>query len=300
MPAAKRIAPTSVAKSRAGPGGAIAGDCRLPIPMAETCYRHPDRETRVSCSSCGRPICPDCMTPTPVGMRCPECMRQRTRVVQGVGAPSTGFRRAPATFVLIGLNLIAYLVEIAAGAGGLNNPGGEIVLKYALFGPAVAEGEWYRLITSGFLHASLIHVGFNMLLLFFLGRLLEPALGTPRFVALYFASLLAGSFGALVLDPNALTLGASGAIFGLAGATFVIARGRGMDAIASQVGFLIVINLVFSFSASDISVGGHIGGLVAGVICALAIVAGERGAFGAQRRAAEIGVMVAVAVVAVL
>ena len=104
--------------------------------------------------------------------------------------------------------------------------------------------------TSGFLHVSLVHIGFNMLLLYFLGRLLEPALGTPRFLVLYFASLLAGSFGALLLDPNALTLGASGAIFGLAGATFVIARGRGMDAIAGQIGFLIVINLIFSFTAA--------------------------------------------------
>jgi membrane associated rhomboid family serine protease len=239
------------------------------------------------------------MTPTPVGMRCPECMRQRTRVVQGVGGGSA-FSRSPATFVLIGLNVIAYLVEIAAGVGGLNNPGGEIVAKYALFGPAVAEGEWYRLVTGGFLHASLFHIGFNMLLLFFLGRLLEPALGMPRFVALYFASLLAGSLGALVLDPNALTLGASGAIFGLAGATFVIARGRGMDAIAGEVGFLIVFNLIYSFTASDISVGGHLGGLVGGVICALAIVAGERGVFGRQRRAAEFGAMLLVAVVSVV
>ncbi len=114
----------------------------------------------------------------------------------------------------------------------------------------MAEGEWYRLVTSGFLHASLIHIGFNMLLLFFLGRLLEPALGTPRFLVLYFASLLAGSFGALLLDPNALTVGASGAVFGLAGATFVIARGRGMNALAGEIGFLIVFNLVFSLASA--------------------------------------------------
>jgi membrane associated rhomboid family serine protease len=269
--------------------------------MAETCYRHPDRETRVSCSSCGRPICPDCMTPTPVGMRCPECMRQRTKVVQGAGGGGgEGFWRAPATFILIGLNVIAYLIEIAAGAGGLNNPGGEIVLKYALFGPAVAEGEWYRLLTSGFLHASLIHIGFNMLLLFFLGRLLEPALGTPRFVALYFASLLAGSMGALLLDPNALTLGASGAIFGLAAATFVVARGRGMDAIAGEIGFLIVFNLIFSFTLRNISLGGHLGGLIGGAICALAIVAGERGMLGRNRHFGEYAVLLAVAAVAVV
>jgi len=267
--------------------------------MAETCYRHPDRETRVSCSSCGRPICPDCMTPTPVGMRCPECMRHRTKVVQGVGGNATGFRQLPATYVLIAVNVVAYLIEIASGAGGLGSAGGKIVADFALFGPAVAEGEWYRLVTSGFLHASLFHIGFNMLLLFFLGRLLEPALGTPRFVALYFASLLAGSMGALLLDPNAFTLGASGAVFGLAGATFVIARGRGMDAIAGEIGFLIVFNLIFSFIVPRISVGGHLGGLVAGVLCALAIVAGERGYLGRRHFPAEMAILVLIAVAAV-
>lgn len=268
--------------------------------MTETCYRHPDRETRVSCSSCGRPICPDCMTPTPVGMRCPECMRQRTKVVRGVGGGGGRLGAFPATVVLIAINVVAYLVEIGSGSGGFDGVGGRTVIDFALYGPAVAEGEWYRLVTSGFLHASLFHIGFNMLLLFFLGRLLEPALGTPRFVAIYFASLLAGSLGALLLDPNALTLGASGAVFGLAGATFVIARGRGMDAIAGEIGFLIVFNLVFSFIGTRISVGGHLGGLAAGVLCALAIVAGERGHLGRRHFPAEIALILLVAVVAFL
>jgi membrane associated rhomboid family serine protease len=269
--------------------------------MAETCYRHPDRETRVSCSSCGRPICPDCMTPTPVGMRCPECMQQRTRVVQGVGGGSSGFAQSPATYVLIGLNVIAYLIEIAVGGGGLAPlVGNSVVGDFALQGFAVANGEWYRLVTGGFLHASLLHIGFNMFLLFFLGRLLEPSLGTPRFLTLYFASLLAGSLGALLLsDQFALTLGASGAVFGLAGATFVIARGRGMDEIASQIGLLIVFNLAIGFVVPRISVGGHLGGLIGGVLCALAIVAGERGMLGPRRQPLEIAAMVAVAVVAV-
>lgn len=140
-----------------------------------------------------------------------------------------------------------------------------------------------------------------MLLLFLLGRLLEPALGTTRFVALYFASLLAGAFGALLLtDPAVFTLGASGAVFGLIGAAFVIARGRGMNALAGELGFLIVINLAFTFGAANISIGGHLGGLVAGIICALAIVAGERGKLGRQHRQAELIVMAAVAVVSVV
>jgi membrane associated rhomboid family serine protease len=268
--------------------------------MAETCYRHPDRETRVSCSSCGRPICPDCMTPTPVGMRCPECASQRTKVVRNpTGTP--GFESSPATYVLIAINVIVFLVQIASGSGGLFSGGiSQFTADFGLFGPSVAEGEWYRLITSGFLHASIIHIGFNMFLLLVLGRLLEPGLGTPRFLVLYFASLLAGSFGALVLDPNVLTIGASGAVFGLAGAVFVIARGRGMNELAGEIGFLIVFNLVFSFVSPRISVGGHIGGLIGGVLCALVIVAGEKGYFGRNRLPLELAAMVVIAVVAVI
>jgi len=268
--------------------------------MAETCYRHPDRETRVSCSSCGRPICPDCMTPTPVGMRCPECASQRTKVVRNpTGTPGAGV--TPATYALIAINVVVFLIELTSGSGGFSVGGASQFFRdFALFGPSVAEGEWYRLVTSGFLHVSIIHIGFNMFLLLILGRLLEPALGTPRFLVLYFASLLAGSFGALVVEPNALTVGASGAVFGLAGAVFVIARGRGMDALAGEIGFLIVFNLVWSFVGSNISVGGHIGGLVGGVICALAIVAGEKGYFGRNRLPVELAAMVVVGVVSVL
>lgn len=265
-----------------------------------TCYRHPNRETGVSCSNCGRPICPDCMTPTPVGMRCPECARQSTRVVRNPTGTPSGFGAFPATAVLIAINLVVYLVEIASGPGGLNNPGGKIALDFGLYGPFVAEGEWYRLLTAGFLHASIFHVGFNMLLLFFLGRLLEPALGTARFLALYFASLLAGSFGALLLSPDALTVGASGAVFGLFGAGFLIARGRGMTGLATELGFLIVLNLAFTFGAHNISVGGHLGGLAAGSLCALIVLAGERGQLGARPREAELGAMVAIAAVAAI
>jgi membrane associated rhomboid family serine protease len=267
--------------------------------MAETCYRHPDRETGVSCSSCGRPICPDCMTPTPVGMRCPECASQRTRVVRGVG-PEEGFRGSPATYTLIGLNVIAFLIQIATGSGGFGSTGGSVVADFALFGPAVADGEWYRLVTAGFLHAGLIHIGFNMFLLYMLGRVLEPALGTPRFLALYFASLLAGSFGALFLEPNAFTIGASGAVFGLAAATFIIARGRGMEALANEIGFLILFNLAIGFFVPRISVGGHVGGLIGGALCALVIVAGERGAFGRNRLPLELLAMLAIAAAAVV
>lgn len=264
--------------------------------MAETCYRHPDRETAVSCSSCGRPICPECMTPTPVGMRCPECSRQRTKVVRNPTGTPGQFGAFPATMALIGINVVMYLVEIAKGSGGLTPSGLTIYDLGGLFGPSVAEGDWWRLIASGFLHVSLIHIGFNMLLLFILGRLLEPAIGTPRFVALYFASLLAGSLGVMLIDPNALSAGASGAIFGTAGAVFVIARGRGMDAIAGEIGFLIVFNLIFTFAASHISVGAHVGGLIGGIVCALVIVAGERGSLGPKHLYAELALMALIAV----
>ncbi len=268
--------------------------------MSQTCYRHPDRETGVSCSSCGRPICPDCMTPTPVGMRCPECMRERTKVVHGVGG-TPGLGDAPATYVLIALNVIAFLAEIATGSGGLSSADGDVVRNFALLGNGVADGEWYRLVTGGFLHAGLLHIAFNMFALFIVGRVVEPGIGTPRFLALYFASLLAGSFGALLLsEPFELTVGASGAIFGLFGATAIIARGRGMNELASQIGFLIVINLVFTFSIPGISIGGHLGGLVGGVICALAIVAGDRGMLGPRRQPVELAVMGLVGIVSVI
>jgi membrane associated rhomboid family serine protease len=261
--------------------------------MTQACYRHPNRETGVSCSNCGRPICPECMTPTPVGMRCPECARERTKVTRGVGQASLG-STAPATFALIAINAVAFLVEIAGGSGGLRVQNSAVVFDFGLFGPAVADGEWYRLLTSGFLHGSIIHIGFNMFALFFLGRLLEPAIGTPRFVALYFVSLLAGSFGALLLDPNALTIGASGAVFGIFGATFLIARSRGVDALASSIAIILVLNLAITFGSDRISVGGHLGGLAGGALCALIVLAGERGMLGERSKTMELLAMTAI------
>ena len=135
----------------------------------------------------------------------------------------------------------------------------------ALWGPAIDVGhDYYRLVTAGFLHSGLLHIGFNMYILYWLGTMLEPALGHPRFVALYFASLLAGSAGALVFSPNAVTVGASGAVFGLMGAAFVMQRARGIDPMQSGIGPVILFNLVLSFVIPNISIGGHIGGLVGG------------------------------------
>jgi membrane associated rhomboid family serine protease len=226
-------------------------------------------------------------------MRCPECARERTKVTRGAVAQS--HYDAPATYVLIALNVAAYLAEIAGGGGGLSPGNSSIPLNFGLFGPFVAEGEWYRLLTSAFLHASFIHIGFNMFALFFLGRILEPGIGTPRFVALYLASLFAGSLGALLLSPDALTIGASGAVFGIFGATFVIARHRGVDNLAASIGVVLVLNLVITLGNPEISIGGHLGGLVGGVLCALFIVAGERGMLGPRRLPMELLGMAAVA-----
>jgi membrane associated rhomboid family serine protease len=239
------------------------------------------------------------MTPTPVGMRCPECAGQRTKVVRGVGEAGL-FASAPATFILIALNVAAFLAEVASGSGGLGVEGSSLVREFGLFGPSVAEGEWYRLVGGGFLHAGVTHILFNMVALYFLGRLLEPAIGTPRFVALYLASLFGGAFGALLLDPNALTIGASGAIFGIFGAAFVIARERGFGSVASSIGVILLLNLAFSFGAAHVSLGGHLGGLVVGVICAVTIVAGDRGMLGRRAFRVEIAVMVFLGIASIL
>lgn len=260
--------------------------------MEQVCYRHPNRETRVSCSKCGRPICPDCMTPTPVGMRCPECARERTKVTRGAVGPSK--YNTPATFVLIALNFAVFLAEVATGQGGFENIVTRLIPEFGLFGPSVAAGEWYRLFTSAFIHAGFLHIAGNMLLLFFLGRILEPGIGTPRFVAVYFVSLFAGSFGALLLSPDTLSFGASGAVFGVVGAAFVIARGRGVDALASSIGIIILLNLAFSFGVPGISIGAHLGGLVGGVLCALFILGGERGYLGERHLPMELLAMAAI------
>jgi membrane associated rhomboid family serine protease len=262
-----------------------------------TCYRHPDRETAVSCSMCARPICPDCMTSTPVGMRCPECANERTRVAQG---PAASLAKPPwMTYALIGLSVLGFLISVAAGSSAAFDAGGSVVRDYGLFGPAVDDGELWRLVTSGFLHAGLIHLGLNMFVLFILGRLLEPGIGPARLAGIYFVSLLGGAFGALLLDPGEITVGASGAIFGLMSAAFVIARRRGMAELANEIGVLVVINLLFTFTIPNISIGGHVGGLIAGALAALAVTAGERRE-GPQAMSIQVGGLVLVGIASVL
>lgn len=256
------------------------------------CYRHPGRETNVACSMCARPICPDCMISTQVGMRCPECARQSTPV-RRVTAGGFGRGAEPATYFLIGLNVIAFAAEVLGGGGATSlNGGGSLINDGGLNAFAVdVQGEWWRIVTGGFLHAGPLHLLLNMFALYILGSLLEPAVGTARFVAIYVVSLLAGSCGALLLDPNQLTVGASGAVFGLMSAAFVMARRRGMEGLASQIGLYVVINLVFTFSVPNISVGGHIGGLIGGAVAALVVAFFERTRMP-RKFAAEMAVMI--------
>src|SRR3954447_14319623 len=204
----------------------------------QTCYRHPSRATGVSCSSCGRPICPDCMTPTSVGMRCPECAKQRTKVHN----MRTMSGEPRVTVAIIIVCVVAVLASGSVGFGTTN--GGRLTADFALWGPGIADqGEYWRLVTGGFLHAGLLHILFNMYLLWILGQMLEPMLGSGRFAALYFTSLLWGSFGALLLTPDAHTVGASGAVFGLMGAAAVELRARGVNPFKTDIGMLIIFNL---------------------------------------------------------
>ncbi len=268
-----------------------------------TCYRHRDRETGVSCSNCGNPICTDCMTATSVGMRCPDCAKQKTQV-RTVGSLTT---EPTATYVLIAINVLA-----AIGSGALFGGGGRTTAFFdlALIGEGilgtdvvgVAQGEYWRLVTGGFLHGGLIHLLFNMYILLFLGRELEPALGRARFLALYFTSLLAGSAGALLLEPQALTVGASGAVFGLMGAAFMLMRARGMDPMRAGIGPMILLNLAITFIIPNISIGGHLGGLIGGGLAAVAMerLAGRsRSAWVPVAACAVIGVIAAGAGIAV-
>jgi membrane associated rhomboid family serine protease len=249
------------------------------------CYRHPDRETGLSCSECGRPICYECMTPAPVGLRCPEHsgkpqgIRKVTAVASGVGSQ----RRNLVTMTLIAVNLGVYALELAIGGNmnGLNNwiyDHGVLIRDavYANGGQAgVAHGEWWRLITAAFLHYGPFHIAMNMYALYFAGSILEQMIGRWRFALLYLVSGLAGSAGALWVTPNSPTAGASGAIFGVLGGLLVLER-RGHLATGGQVLGLIVLNLVITFAIPGISIGGHLGGLAAGTVLMLAFASFRR------------------------
>lgn len=298
--------------------------------MAEPryCYRHPDRETGLSCSECGRPICVDCMTVAPVGIRCPDHAGSRPRAVAAASRPAAiagkRVRRTAArhgyvipelsvTRLLVIANVLVFLAELVAG-GDINGTGNWIYEHGALVRSAcydfacnhqagLAHGEWWRLITAAFLHYGPIHLGLNMLALWWLGQPVEAALGRVRYVLLYLTAGLAGSAGALILSPNAVTVGASGAIFGILGALLVLEY-QVTGSLAGQAMTLIVINLAFSAGfRSNISLGGHIGGLIAGILGTIALISFRRyfpavGRAGIVRSAAVVAIGVVSVVIA--
>lgn len=247
------------------------------------CYRHPDRETLLSCSVCERPICTSCMHPAPVGIRCPECAGkapgaksqvQRGRSFRGISA--TG-RRYTVTLALVIINVVIFLFELAQGVGISGGGPSSIITRGGLYGPAVANGETWRIVTSGFIHESLLHVAFNMWVLWVLGVAFESYVGSRRMVIVYGISLLWGAAGALLFSPGALTIGASGAIFGLMGALVVMFRQRGIAVMQSGLGVLIVLNLVFTLTVPGVSIGGHIGGLIGGILAGFVLSGYGRG-----------------------
>jgi membrane associated rhomboid family serine protease len=238
---------------------------------------------------------------TPVGPRCPDhaYVRRAGAVGRQVRMAMPLPRGAPfVTWTLIGVNVLVYLVTVAQGAG-INSPGGSLFGKWVLYGPAVADGDWWRLITAAFLHGSLIHIGLNMLALYWLGGPVETYLGHLRYAALYLVSGLAGSAGALLVNPAEVTVGASGAIFGILGALLIIEYQQ-TGQLAGQALTLIAINLLFSFSVPGISYGGHLGGLAGGILASLALARFGRGHL-AYGRPGLIGVagLIAVAVLSV-
>jgi membrane associated rhomboid family serine protease len=271
-----------------------------------TCYRHPDRVTGLSCSECGRPICTECMTMAPVGIRCPEHSGKAQgvqRVAQGVRRASFEGAGARVTRILIGLNVAVYIAELATG-GGVNGTGSVIYEKGVLIAGraldsngnviGVGEGDWWRLITAAFLHYGPFHLIMNMLALYWFGTLLEKRIGSGKYLLLYIVSGLAGSAGALLMDPTVPTVGASGAIFGILGAGLVLEQQRDYVFGGSALG-VIVINLVLTFSIASISIGGHIGGLLGGAIATLGLSRFGRG-HAAYGRAGGLGVATIIAV----
>lgn len=258
-------------RGRAGNNGAMSHASAPQSPAAaSTCYRHPGRPTYIRCNRCDRYICPECMRDAAVGHQCVDCVQTGARSIRQPRTRFGGRQRSDApvvTYALIAINVLAFVIQIASG---------QLEKQLTLWPPAVADGQYYRLVTSAFLHYGATHLLFNMWALYVVGPPLEMWLGRLRFGALYALSGLGGSVLVYLLSPlNTATAGASGAIFGLFGATFVVGRKLALD--IRWVVAVIVINLVFTFvvpaiSSQLISWQGHLGGLVTGAAVAAAYV----------------------------
>lgn len=262
--------------------------------VGTACTWHPDRWTALSCSRCGRPACPECLTPASVGFHCRQCVaesnaqRPVTRTISG----SVAGRQPMVAVGLIVVNVIAFVVTMIQGGGEsalLNSP---LFRDGALSPMYVASGEWWQLVTSGFLHGGVAHIAMNMLSLYLIGVGLERFLGAARFIALYGLSLLGGSVAVYLLtEPNSLTVGASGAIFGLLGALLVIYKRLRLD--LRQLGVILALNAFITFTVSSISWQGHLGGFVVGAVVGAAMVYAPQ----KNRVAVQVGVCVGVLVV---
>ncbi|WP_085234056.1 rhomboid family intramembrane serine protease [Mycobacterium conspicuum] len=256
-----------------------------PQTVAPTCYRHPDRVTYLRCNRCDRYTCPECLRSAAVGHQCVECVAEGARTVRQPRTQFGGRERAGApviTYALIAINVVTFALQMSVK--GLQS-------QLVLWSPAVADGQLYRLVTSAFVHYGAAHLLLNMWALYVVGPPLEMLLGRLRFGALYALSLLGGSVLVYLLTLNAATAGASGAVFGLFGATLVVAKRLNLD--LRWVAAVIVVNLVFTFvapavSTQRISWQGHVGGLITGALVAAAYVYAPR----AQRNAIQAAVTV--------
>ncbi len=243
------------------------------------CYRHRDRETYVRCTRCDRYICPDCMRSASVGFQCPECVSEGAKSVRSARTTFGGRISADTSrvsMVLIAINVAVFVIGF--GVPDLSERFGNLALARSLGGDliGVGAGQYYRLVTAAFLHAGLFHILFNMFALMQLGPVLERALGRWRFLSLYLLSALGGSVaGYLFSSPNQLGVGASGAIYGLFGAYYVVVRKMGGET-GAIVG-LLVINLVITFAVPIIDKRAHLGGLAIGVLVAAAFAYVPRG-----------------------
>lgn len=275
------------------PGQFIAGQ---PAAPTEVCAFHPDRPTAMHCTRCGRPACPDCLTPASVGFHCRACVAEgqaNQRPVRTVTGARLGDRPV-VTFSLIAVNVLIFLVTALQARSGVDMTGSVVFEKGILVPGAVASGQWWRLFSSGFLHLSVIHVGLNMLSLYFLGVGLERILGRWRFLAVYLLAMLGGSAAVMLLtDAGSGAAGASGAIFGLMGGLVVVFRRFRYD--MRQLVFVLAINLYLSFQLSGISWQDHLGGLFVGAAVTAAMVYPR----AAIRRKVEMGVGIGIVVLVV-
>lgn len=245
----------------------------FPPPILEYCTRHPDVATGRHCTRCGRPACHQCLTQVDIGSHCADCIRSARPAASERLRFWNAAQPVLVTRTIIVINLALFL-WVAMGKNVMTTSG--IIngheLDMALAQSFINNGEWYRLISSGFLHFGILHVGMNMFLLWQLGQLLEPALGRSRFALLYFAAMLGGSAGALALSPNAITGGASGAVFGLMAASAVGLHQRGVNPMRTGIGATLMLNLLITFAIPGISVGGHLGGAVMGAAVGYAML----------------------------